>query len=158
MYPFNCWLRDKNDCNTNSNTDIAFGSYKKWRLKEFTVTSRQMVVAGQNRNITGEEAIGRIFYASNQSGCVTSLSFSDEANSSSEVYTTDFIHSKKLWNYKWPVNDASNTDTDTDADADAGAGADADAVVASSEIIRELQHFHETLLRIHTDYATYQEF
>nr|CDS31502.2 expressed protein [Hymenolepis microstoma] len=55
---------------------------------------------------------------------------------------------------------SSNTDTDTDADADADAdaGADADAVVASSEIIRELQHFHETLLRIHTDYATYQEF
>lgn len=40
---------------------------------------------------------------------------------------------------------------------DADADADADAVVARSEIKRQLQHFHETLLRIHTDYATYQE-
>nr|CDS33166.1 hypothetical protein HmN_000490300 [Hymenolepis microstoma] len=64
MYPFTCWLADENTFNTHDDADLAFGAYKKWRvtrvhykISQFrTVTTRNMVVSGQNKAITGEDA------------------------------------------------------------------------------------------------------
>ncbi|VUZ50889.1 unnamed protein product, partial [Hymenolepis diminuta] len=85
MYPFTCWLTTIDKWDTSNLADLAFGSYKKWRVKRVhykisqfkTVTSRTMAVSGQNKIITGEDATGRILYASDQSGCVTFCPFDD---------------------------------------------------------------------------------
>ena len=101
MYPWTCWMSGAEDYDTYDTADLAFGSYKKWRVKRIhmklsqfkTVTSRQMVVSGQNRTITGEDAHGRILYASDQSGCVQVLPLRDKPSGSNIVNTKDFIKS-----------------------------------------------------------------
>ncbi|KAM3180155.1 hypothetical protein ACTXT7_016859 [Hymenolepis weldensis] len=101
MYPFTCWLSKEDSFDTLDDADLAFGCYKKWRVKRVhykisqfrTVTTRQMVVAGQNKAVTGEDSNGRILYASDQSGCVQFLPINDNANSGAGVNTADFIRS-----------------------------------------------------------------
>ncbi|VUZ43727.1 unnamed protein product [Hymenolepis diminuta] len=101
MYPFTCWLNDTNSSDALDNADLAFGCYKKWRVKRVhyklsqfrTVTTRTIATAGQNRTVTGEDSNGRILYASDQSGSVQFLSLDDSANSVDHVNTSDFIRS-----------------------------------------------------------------
>ncbi|VUZ50891.1 unnamed protein product [Hymenolepis diminuta] len=52
-----------------------------------------MAVSGQNKIITGEDATGRILYASDQSGCVTFCPFNDIPSDNTAVNTADFIKS-----------------------------------------------------------------
>lgn len=101
MYPFTCWLTESDNWNTSDLADLAFGCYKKWRVKRVhykisqfrTVTSRTMAVAGQNKVVTGDDATGRILYASDQSGCVTFCPFNDTPTDISGVNTSDYIKS-----------------------------------------------------------------
>ncbi|VUZ43726.1 unnamed protein product [Hymenolepis diminuta] len=101
MYPFMCWLNDSDNWNTRDEADLAFGCYKKWRVKRVhyklsqfrNVTTRTISAAGQNKNITGEDANGRILYASDQSGAVQFLTLNDSANSENNVNTADFVRS-----------------------------------------------------------------
>lgn len=101
MYPFMCWMNAENSFNTHDTADLAFGMYKKWRVKRVhfklsqfkTVTTRQMVVSGQNKTVTGEDAHGRILYASDQSGSVQVLPLRDEAAGNGIVNTKNFVNS-----------------------------------------------------------------